>query len=125
MSILKRGSAKPLEFIGASRREMQDFPDEARHAAGRNLRRVQRGFAPHDSKPLENVAPGAAELRVRTFTGGVVQHRVVYVAKFPEAVYVLHAFEKKSEKTSPHHLDVAERRYRELIRKRANREEYP
>jgi len=125
LRILKKGSAKPLDSVGASRRELQGFPDAARHAAGRNLRRVQRGFAPDDSKPMEIVGPGAAEIRVHTFTGGVVQHRVVYVAKFPEAVYVLHAFEKKTEKTPPHHLAVAERRYREMIRKRANREEYP
>lgn len=50
----------------------------------------------------------------------MVQHRVVYVAKFPEAVYVLHAFEKKTAKTSPHNLEVAQARYREMLRDRTD-----
>jgi phage-related protein len=72
---------------------------------------------------MEGVGPGAAEIRVRSFQGGTVQHRVIYVAKFPEAVYVLHAFEKKTQATSPHHLQVAAKRYRELVRLRALRKE--
>jgi phage-related protein len=125
VSIIRRPPPKELEWIGASRREIQAFSDRARNDAGRELRRVQRGFAPEDSKPLESVGPGTAELRVRTFEGGVVQRRVVYVAKFPEAVYVLHAFEKKTEKTAPHHLEVAAKRYREMLRLRAFRKEQP
>jgi phage-related protein len=109
---------KPLQWIGPARRELRDFPPLARHLAGSSLFVVQQGREPEDWKPLAQVGPGARELRVRSFEGGTVQHRVVYVAKFPEAVYVLHAFEKRTEKTPPHHLQVATSRYRELLRRR-------
>jgi phage-related protein len=109
---------KPLEWIGSARRELKNFPPLARQMAGSGLSLVQDGREPEDWKPLDQVGPGARELRVRTFEGGSVQHRVVYVAKFPEAVYVLHAFEKKTEKTPPHHIEVAASRYRELLRRR-------
>ena len=67
---------------------------------------------------MEGVGPGAAEIRIRTWDGGVLQHRVVYVAKFAEAVYVLHAFPKKTGQTSPHNMQVARLRYREMITQR-------
>jgi phage-related protein len=84
-------------LIGPARQELRDFPSAARNQAGVELHAVQNGLAPVDWKPLENVGPGAAEIRVRSFQGSTVQHRVIYVAKFPEAVYVLHAFEKKTQ----------------------------
>ena len=112
---------KPLEWIGAARRELRNFPPLARWAAGFNLGLVQEGREPEDWKPMEQVGPGSRELRIKTFEGGIVLHRVLYVAKFPEAVYVLHAFEKKTEKTSPHNLHVAQARYREMLRDRADR----
>ena len=98
---------KSVEWIGPARREMRAFPLLARRLAGWNLELVQDGLDPDDWKPMERVGPGAREIRVRTFDGGTVQHRVVYVAKFAEAVYVLHAFEKKTEQTAPHHIEVA------------------
>ena len=67
---------------------------------------------------MESVGPGACEIRVQTWDGGVVQHRVVFVAKFAEAIYVLHAFAKKTEQTSPHNLHVARARYREMVANR-------
>ncbi len=113
---------KPLEWIGSARRELRNFPPLARQVAGSNLSLVQEGKDPEDWKPMEQVGPGARELRVRTFDGGTMQHRVLYVAKFPEAVYVLHAFEKKTETPPPHHIEVAASRYRELLRRRAQHE---
>ncbi|HEU0301052.1 MAG TPA: type II toxin-antitoxin system RelE/ParE family toxin [Longimicrobium sp.] len=111
---------KPLEWIGAAWRELKNFPALARRAAGANLFLVQKGQDPGDWKPMEQVGPGARELRIQTFEGGSVQHRVVYVAKFPEAVYVLHAFEKKTQKTPQLNLQVAKARYREMVRDRAD-----
>jgi phage-related protein len=67
---------------------------------------------------MEIVGPGAREIRVRTHEGGTVQHRVVYVAKFDEAVYVLHAFEKKTRATSQHNIEVARARYAQMLRQR-------
>lgn len=109
---------KPLDWVGPARKELQAFPSSAREAAGLGLFRVQMGEEPVDWKPLQAVGPGACEIRVRSVEGSTMQHRVIYVAKFPEAVYVLHAFEKKTQQTPAHHLEVAVARYKQLIRDR-------
>jgi phage-related protein len=109
---------KPLAWVGRSRQELLDFPEPAIHKAGYNLGRVQRGGEPEDWKPMESIGPGACEIRVRTLDGGTLQHRVIYVAKFREAVYVLHAFSKKTQTTSQHNLDVARARYAQMLRER-------
>jgi phage-related protein len=109
---------KPLEFVGAAKKEMQSFPRLARRMAGHGLAQVQWGTTPADWKPMTTVGPGACELRVRTDEGGTVHHRVIYVAKFPEAVYVLHAFEKKAQQTPQINLEVAATRYKQLLRER-------
>ncbi|HEX6371308.1 MAG TPA: type II toxin-antitoxin system RelE/ParE family toxin [Longimicrobium sp.] len=106
---------KKLEWIGAARRELQSFPPRARGVAGMNLDLVQDGLEPEDWKPMQSVGPGARELRIHSFDGGATQHRVIYVVKFPEAVYVLHAFEKKAEQTPLHNIKVAAARYRQLL----------
>lgn len=80
-----------------------------------NLQLVQDGQEPEDWKPMPRVGQGAREIRIRSFDGGSTQHRVVYVAKFPEAIYVLHAFDKKSEQTPPHDIEVAAARYRQML----------
>jgi phage-related protein len=113
---------KPLEWVGRSYEELQDFPPSAIHEAGYNLGLVQEGGTPEDWKPMEIVGPGVCEIRVRTHQGGTVQHRVVYVAKFEEAVYVLHAFEKKTRATSQHNTEVAKARYAQLLRRRQQRQ---
>lgn len=112
---------KPLSWIGASYKELTSFPGDARREAGHALGRVQSGKQPKDWKPMESVGPGACEIRVQSRDGGEVQHRVVYVAKFAEAIYVLHAFPKKTEQTSPHNLQVARARYREMLALRQSR----
>lgn len=109
---------KKLEWIGSARRELQAFPTLARREAGMSLDLIQDGLDPEDWKPMLSVGPGARELRIRTCEGGTVQHRVVYVAKFPEAVYVLHAFEKKTEQTPAHNVKLAADRYRRLLSQR-------
>lgn len=114
---------KPLAWVGRAFDELMDFPPEARHAAGTNLRRVQKGSEPQDWKPMESIGPGVREIRIRTHQGGTVQHRVIYVAKFAEAVYVLHAFGKKSQATSQHNVDVARARYAQMLRERRDRDQ--
>ena len=83
--------------------------------AGFQLRRVQRGLRPNDWKPMATVGSGVEEIRVRT----AVEHRVLYVARFTEGVYVLHAFEKRSRKTPRRELDVARERLRALLQARS------
>jgi phage-related protein len=86
------------------------IPPDARRLAGVELRRVQRGLEPFDWKPVPAVGPGVREIRLHT----ALEHRVLYVAKFAEAVYVLHAFEKRTRKTPTHDVDLARQRFREL-----------
>jgi phage-related protein len=111
---------KPLRWVESTLRDVRNFPSDARREAGFDLDRVQTGRMPRDWKPLEDVAAGVQEIRITTHEGGSREHRVVYVARFPEAVYVLHAFEKKSRKTSEHDLEVARARYNQAVRLREN-----
>ena len=102
---------KPLAWLGASLDDVRAFPEDSRRAAGHQLGRVQQGLLPTDWKPMATVGPGVMEIRVHTR----VEHRVFYVAKFDEAVYVLHAFEKRTRKTPKHDVDLARQRFRELV----------
>jgi phage-related protein len=111
-------SRKKLEWVGPAHRELLAFPPLARREAGASLNLVQAGSAPEDWKPMPSVGPGACEIRVRSFDGGATQHRVIYVAKFPEAIYVLHAFDKKTEQTPLHNIKLAAARYRQLLSQR-------
>jgi phage-related protein len=105
---------KPLVWLGDSLAVVRSFVPEARRRAGQELRRVQAGRLPIDWKPMPSIGLGVNELRVRA--GGA--YRVIYVAKFAEAVYVLHAFEKKSRKTARLDVELASQRYRNLVRER-------
>jgi phage-related protein len=67
------------------------------------------GREPSDFKPMSDVGAGVHELRVRDRAGAF---GVIYVARLGEAVYVLHAFQKKTPKTSRLDIEVARRRYR-------------
>jgi phage-related protein len=90
------------------------MPTLARRLLGYELSRVQEGERPHNWKPMPTVGPGVEEIRVHA--NGAF--RLLYIAKFREAVYVLYAFEKKTERTSPLDLAVARVRYRALTRSR-------
>ena len=106
---------KPLIWTGNSREAIRGFPDNARQIAGYELWQVQRGLGPTDWKPMPGVGLGVQEIRIHTD----LEHRVLYVAKFAEAVYVLHAFEKRTRRTARHDLDIARQRLRLLIRQRS------
>ena len=108
---------KPVSWLGDSLDRLREFPDEARGAAGFELWEVQQGKEPSDWKPIPSVGIGVNEIRVRA--GGAF--RVIYVAKFAEAVYVLHAFQKKGPKTPKPDLDLARQRFKDLMRQRKQR----
>ncbi len=108
---------KPLVWIGDSREVITSFPDAARQITGFQLWRVQRGLDPNDWKPMPSVALGVQEIRIHTG----VEHRVFYVAKFAEAVYVLHAFEKRTRETPKDDLELARHRLRLLLSQRVRR----
>jgi phage-related protein len=103
---------KPVKFRGNSLDELRSFPEDAKREAGHQLDQVQNGQEPDDWKPMTSIGKGVKEIRVRDAAGAF---RVVYVAKFADAVYVLHCFQKKSEKTSKVDLELSEKRYRELL----------
>jgi phage-related protein len=101
---------KLLEFVGSSREDVRRFPAAARRAAGFELSFVQQGLVPTDWQPMKEVGPGAMEIRIHVLG----EWRVIYVAKFAVAVYVLHAFEKKSRRTRREDIELARKRYREI-----------
>ena len=103
---------KPVEFRGGSLDDLRAFPLPARREAGHQLDQVQSGQEPDDWKPMNTVGRGVKEIRIRDAGGAF---RVIYIAKFADAVYVLHCFQKKTEKTSKTDLDLASKRYRDLL----------
>jgi phage-related protein len=104
---------RPVEFRGSALDDLRAFPQAARREAGYQLDRVQRGHEPDDWKPMNAVGPGVREIRIRDAAGAF---RVLYVAKFEDAVYVLHCFRKKTQKTRKADLDLAGQRYRDLLK---------
>lgn len=105
---------KPLLWVGSSRDDLRAFPPDARRVAGFQLRRIQQELEPNDWKPVPSVGPGVQEIRIHTG----LEHRVFYVAKFEEGVYVLHAFEKRTRKTPKKDLDLVRDRLRALLVRR-------
>ena len=105
--------SKPVNFLGSSLDDLRAFPLEARREAGHQLDQVQNGQEPDDWKPMSTVGKGVKEIRIRDAAG---TFRVVYVAKFANAVYVLHCFQKKAERTSKADLDLSAKRYRDLLK---------
>lgn len=112
-----RPTAKAITFVGSSLDDLRDFPQDTRREAGFQLDKVQNGEEPDDWKPMSDVGSGTREIRIRGEDGSF---GVMYVARFKEAVYVLHAFQKKTQKTSRKDLDLAKTRYSEMtsMRKR-------
>ncbi len=106
---------KPVVFIGDSLECLRDFPEGARHDAGYQLDKVQRGEQPDDFKPMPSIGRGVEEIRIWDDRG---TYRVIYTARLVDAVYVLHAFQKKTQATAKREIDVAKRRYAELTRRR-------
>ena len=104
---------KPVRFLRDSLKCLREFPEDARQDVGYQLDKVQRGHQPDDFKPMPSIGRGVEELRIWDESG---TYRVVYTARVAEAVYVLHAFQKKTQATSQRDVDVAKARYNELMR---------
>ena len=102
---------KDIEFCGRSRDVLRGFPADARREAGYQLDRVQQGLEPTDWKPMPAIGSGVREIRIM-HKG---QYRVIYVAKFAGAIYVLHAFQKTTQKTRKADLDAAKQALKQLL----------
>ena len=107
---------KPVEFRGSALDDLRSFPLSARREAGFQLDLVQRGKMPEDWKSMPTTGQGVQEIRIRDAAGAF---RVVFVAKFADAIYVLHCFQKKTQRTARPDLDLAENRYRDLLKELA------
>ena len=103
---------KPIDWCGSALEDLRDFPDAGRQQAGYELRRLQRGEPPTDWRPFPQIGRGGCEIRIDCADGWF---RIMYVAKFDEAIYVLHSFRKASRKTSKRDVEVAQTRYRAVV----------
>jgi phage-related protein len=101
---------KKIIFLGSSKDDLRDFPDEARRDSGIELYQVQLGLDPSDWKPMPSIGAGVREIRVRV--AGI--YRIIYLASRPEGVYVLHCFKKKTNKTAPRDIDLAKLRFKQI-----------
>lgn len=104
---------KRVTFHGDSLDRIRDFPQDARREAGHELYQVQNGRDPSDWRPMPTIGAGVREIRIRDAVGA---YRVIYIASLADAVHVLHAFQKKTQKTAQRDLDLAEARLRQLKR---------
>jgi phage-related protein len=100
---------KEIRWVGSSYDDLLAFPKAPRKEAGFQLGKVQAGLEPTDWKPFDEVGSGTREVRISDAKG---IFRVMYVAKFEDAVYVLHCFQKKSQATSKQDKEIAAARYR-------------
>ncbi len=108
---------KTVEFLGSSLDDLRSFPVPVMREAGYQIDRLQNGLLPDNFKPMSSVGSAAAEIRIWDEAG---TFRVIYVAKFANAVYVLHCFQKKSQKKTKKDIDLAAKRYRDLIKEIAS-----
>ncbi|MHB1271865.1 MAG: type II toxin-antitoxin system RelE/ParE family toxin [Rhodanobacter sp.] len=102
-----------LRFLGDSLKSLREFPEDARQDAGYQLDSVQRGKQPDAFKPMPGIGKGVEEIRVWDDSG---TYRVIYTARLSDAVYVLHAFQKKTQATAKRDTNLAKTRYAELVR---------
>ncbi len=103
---------KPIHWVGTSKEDIRNFSEEARRKAGFELRAIQKGEKPTHFKSISIIGKGTQEIRI--WTGDT--YRVFYVARFPEAVYILHAFGKKTQKTSKKDIELGKKRYQQMIK---------
>jgi len=104
---------KIVTFLGDSLKCLREFPEDARQDAGYQLDKVQRGEQPDDFKPMPSIGKGVEEIRVWDESG---TYRVIYTARLADKVYVLHAFQKKTQATAKRDIDPAKERFNQLMR---------
>lgn len=108
----QRTARKDIAWLGSTLAILRLFPDNIKSELGHDLDLVQQGLSPRDYKVMNNLGNGIIEIRQRDHNGAF---RLVYVAKFTKRIYVLHAFQKKAQKTSPRDLELIKKRYQTLL----------
>jgi len=109
---------KESRWVGSAYEDLRAFPKDPRKEAGFQLGKVQAGLEPTDWKPFDDVGAGTKEIRIKGTSG---TYRVMYVAKFEEAIYVLHCFQKKTPVTRKQDIAIAGARYRAVVSARKER----
>lgn len=102
---------KEIEFYSRTLDEIRDFPEAAKREAGHQLDRVQRGYDPADWKPMPSIGKGVREIRIQEQG----QYRVIYIAKLEDAIHVLHAFQKKTQKTRKQDIEAAKHALKQIL----------
>ncbi|VAW47061.1 Phage-related protein [hydrothermal vent metagenome] len=105
---------KPIYWVGTSYKDLLEFPLNAKQDVGYQLHRIQNGLDPEDWKPFQTIGSGVKEIRISEDSNAF---RVMYVAKFSGKIYVLHAFQKKTQKTRPQDIHLAKNRYNAIAKK--------
>ena len=105
-------SEKAIFWVGTSYKDLLDFPVNARQIAGYQLHRIQNGLDPEDWKPFQSIGAGVKEIRISDEGNAF---RIMYVEKFAEKIYVLHSFQKKTQKTRKKDIDIAKARYSAIV----------
>jgi len=111
----KDNHMKLVEFLGDSLSEIRDFPDDARQMVGYQVDRLQRGLEPDHWKPMSTIGAGVREIRIRELSGAF---RVIYIATLPAKVVILHAFQKKTQRTAKQDIQLATERLSEFLRRK-------
>lgn len=104
---------KRIDFIGSSREDLREFPDEVKQDIGYALYEAQRGEKPAVAKPLKGFSGAGVLEIVENFSSGT--YRAVYTVRFQKVIYVLHCFQKKSKhgiKTPQQDIDLIKQRLR-------------
>lgn len=102
---------KPIYWVGTSYKDLLSFPDEVKQEAGYQLHRIQNGFDPENWKSFQQIGSGVKEIRISESKN---TYRIIYVAKLANQIYVLHSFQKKTQKTSLKDIDIATARYKAI-----------
>lgn len=103
---------KRIFFVGNALKDLKAFPESARSDAGYALREVQKGNEPSDWKPMSSIGSGVKEIRIKDAKG---IFRVIYVLKYLDRVNVLHAFQKKTQKTAKQDIELAKQRLKVVL----------
>lgn len=107
---------KPITWVDSSLKDLLKFPINTRKEAGFQLGKIQNGLNPDNWKPFDQVGAGVKEIRISEDKN---IYRIMYVAKFEEAVYVLHSFQKKTKVTPQKDKEIAKVRYQRVLARRA------
>ncbi len=103
---------KAVIWMGSSKADLKAFPPAVVDDMGHQLFLVQCGLDPGDWKPMTSIGSGVKEIRVKVIAG---IYRTVYLATRPEAIYVLHCFQKKTQRTAQRDIDLARNRLKNVL----------